>query len=208
MTSEPDRCRDFPEAPLQCPPAQSLLGGVGAVNPNVLRAVACTEEASMASGNMQFGNNGVGNNAGPDQTTLTSINQVQALSISNTVNVLAGCVALRSTTHYFNQRHLPDGRIKSSDTGMEPNCRPQAHSGEPGLARTRCKRVGQSGGTGARVQPRVPVSSLTVRLSPIVSCQRSELIRTFPCQPDADLGHWSAALPALPWEHRQFRLAH
>jgi hypothetical protein len=40
----------------------------------------------MAIGNMQFGNNGVGNNAGPDQTTLTSTHQNSTLRLSNTAN--------------------------------------------------------------------------------------------------------------------------
>ena len=40
----------------------------------------------MASGNMLFGNNGVGNNAGPDQTTLTSTNPNLTLQVSNTAN--------------------------------------------------------------------------------------------------------------------------
>jgi hypothetical protein len=40
----------------------------------------------MASGNMRFGNNGAGNNAGPDQTTLTSTNLNSTLRVSNTAN--------------------------------------------------------------------------------------------------------------------------
>jgi hypothetical protein len=40
----------------------------------------------MASGNMQFGNNGVGNNSGTDQTTLTSTNLNATLAVSNTAN--------------------------------------------------------------------------------------------------------------------------
>jgi hypothetical protein len=40
----------------------------------------------MAIGNMQFGNNGVGNNAGQDQTTLTSTHPTSTLRLSNTAN--------------------------------------------------------------------------------------------------------------------------
>jgi hypothetical protein len=40
----------------------------------------------MASGNMQFGNNGVGNDSGPDQTTSTSTNANSTLRVSNTAN--------------------------------------------------------------------------------------------------------------------------